>query len=234
MAIFPHIRVESVVQVNDRIRIDATRSYTTKDEAAVSLVEIEPEAGFGFIDVTGANIKDWFLDFQFATDGTKSISVRVTTDGAPSTVSKDIVCLTKAEDNLFSEDQDLTVHESDILRYVRSGRNSFKNKHRESQRLIMEHLYKIGVVGKNGTKLTKASVVDVEEVKDWSKFLTLSLIFADQSTVPGDFFEAKSDNYLQMAEDARHRSIIKLDFNGDGNLDRSESLDITWRRLRRV
>ena len=60
MAIFPHIELEDIVQVNDRTRLSAIKSFVSKDEAAVTLVEIEPESGSGFIDVTGAKQADWF------------------------------------------------------------------------------------------------------------------------------------------------------------------------------
>lgn len=234
MAIFPHIQTEKTVQVNDRFRIDVSRSYTTKDEAAISLVEIEPESGFGFIDVTGNSVRDWFLDFQYNTDGVKTVSCRITTTGSPETVTFDITCLTEADDKLFSDDDDFLQHESDVLKYLKNGKNSFKNYHREAQRMILEYIYRIGITDRDGNQLTKDALIDVDEVRFWSKYTTLALIMFDQSTTPGDQFALLAQNYMSKANDSRHDSIIKLDINGDGTIDSKEHVDITWRRLVRV
>ena len=58
MAIFPNAELEEVVQVDDKTRLDARKSFVSKDEADVTLIEVEPEAGSGFIDVTGSSFKD--------------------------------------------------------------------------------------------------------------------------------------------------------------------------------
>ena len=90
MAIFGVLDFDPVVQVNDKIRLKAIRSFVSKDEAAITLVEIEPVAGNGFIDVTDADPNELFLDWSYATDGTAVVSLRITTDGAPVTVTKNL------------------------------------------------------------------------------------------------------------------------------------------------
>ena len=109
--IFPNLILENIVQENDKTRLDATKSFISKDEAAVTLVEIEPYTGAGYIDVTGTSSKDWYLDWSYPTDGNKTVTVRITTDGGPVSSSKTIWIIDSVDDNLFSYDQDLTAIE---------------------------------------------------------------------------------------------------------------------------
>lgn len=234
MAIFPFIESDSVEQVDDKLRIDASKSFVSKDEAAITAVEIEPEAGNGYISVFDSNPKNWYLDWEYATEGDKTVTVRVTTDGAPVSKTKTITVLSEADDKLFSSDEDLQKHETDVLKYVPSGRNTFKYAHREAQTQILEDLFRIGITNISGQKLTKDAVVDVDEVKEWSRFLTLQFIYNDLSNQVGDIFSQKSEQYKSWALESRQKSILKLDINGDGNVDSTEGVDMTWRRLRRV
>jgi hypothetical protein len=78
MAIFGVLESDPIVQVSDKIRLKADRSFVSKDEAAITLVEIEPVAGNGFIDVTGSSSSDWYLDWSYSTDGTAVTSLRIT------------------------------------------------------------------------------------------------------------------------------------------------------------
>jgi hypothetical protein len=59
--IFPLVESEPIVQVSDKTRLSAVKSFKSNDEPAISLVEIEPESGSGFINVTGSpiNSKNW-------------------------------------------------------------------------------------------------------------------------------------------------------------------------------
>lgn len=228
MAIFPHIDAETTVQEDDKTRIDATKSFVDKGENAITLVEIEPEAGNGFIDVTGSSYKDWFLDWEYATAGTVTASVRITAGvSGPTTKTKDVVVVTEAADKLFSNDQDLKIHEHDILKHVPVGKNSFKYMHRRAQVLILDWLDRKGYTDTSGVKLTKAAVIDITEVKEWSTFLTLALIFADISNVPEDVFDQKAGLYTTKMLDARNRSILRLDFTGDGSVELGENVRVT-------
>lgn len=232
MAIFPDLVSDKLVAVDDRLRLDATNTIKTPDEADITLVRIDP--GSGFIDVTGNSAKDWYLDWEYTTDGAKTATVEVTTDGAPVTKTLDITVISVADDKLFSDDQDLKSLETDIIKYLPKGRNSFKYAHREAQNQILQYFYKIGLVDVNGDKLTKDAILDVEEVRFWSKYLTHKLIFMDLSTIPGDQFDIQSQRFDAEMNYWRHASQVKLDLNGDGNTDAQEGADITWRRLDRV
>jgi hypothetical protein len=225
--IFPNIQIENVVQENDKTRIDSTKSFISKDEDAITLVEIEAESGSGFIEVGGPGVpKDWYLDWQYATDGTKTVSTRITTDGAPVTSTSTLEVVDATDDALFSSDSDLVALEHDILKWVPAGRNTFKNYHRKSQALIMAWLDESGYTDISGDRLTKEAFVDKEEITYYSAALTLSLIFSSISNDVEDVFMQKAKQYDSMALAHRSRLILRLDTDGDGNIDSNEGVSI--------
>lgn len=226
--IFPKLSLENILQVDDKTRLDGTKSFITVDEAAITLVEIEPEAAAGFIDVTSNS----YLDWSYATDGTKTVSLRITTDAAPITVTKDIEVITEVDDRLFSSDEDLLPHEDDILRFVRPGRSSFLDKHRAAQELIVDWLDHNRIFADDGSKLTKTAIFNVEEVRQWSKFLTLAIIFESLSNATDDIFFDKAMRYKELAKKASNRGALRLDKDGDGEKDSHKDLR-TFRLVKR-
>lgn len=237
MAIFPNIEADLVVQVGDKFRIDASKSYISKGETAITKVEIEPEAGSGLIDVSGSTpLKDtnWYLDWEYQASGSKVITVQITTDGAPLSKTLTITCVTEAVDRLFSTDQDLERIESSILKYVPRGKNSFKYAHREAQSQILEWLYINGYRRTDGERVTKENVLDLENVKYWSIYATLRIIFQDLSNQPDDIFDRKSKYYQDMEHKARENALLKLDLNNDNEQGPYEGYNMTTRNLIRV
>lgn len=236
--IFPKIQTDDIVQVSDKFRIDASRSYISKGEAAITKVEIEAESGSGFIEVTGSaplNPDNWYLDWEYATAGSKVISTKITTDGSPTTSTLTVSALTSAVDKLFSDDDDLVQIEGDILRYLPHGRNTFKYIHREAQTEILEWLYTNGYVNViDDTRLTKDAIIDIQEVNFWSKYLALRLIFQDISNVIGDVFDQKSKMYENDEHKWRQKAILSIDLDGDGTAGPGEGLNLTTRSLIRT
>lgn len=234
MAIFPDIKTEGTIQIDDQIRIDASRSFVSKDEAAITLVEIQPEATESFVTVTGSSSADWFLDWRYSgSTRTVAVAVRVTTDGSPVTFSKNVEVLTSADDKLFSDDDDLIGIETDVLRYLPKGRSSFLNVHRKAQDIILAELDDRGITDFEGNRLTKDAVVDVEEVNKWSTYSVLWMIFQDLSDAVDDIFARKSDFFASRMNFHRDRSFLRLDLNGDGNLDLGEIVPVRTTRLLR-
>lgn len=219
--IFPVLELESVVQVNDRTRLDAGKTYISPDEAAITLVEIQPAASEAFIDVTSNR----YLDWQYSTDGTAAVVVRVTTDGSPTTFTKDLSVLSVADDKLFSADSELLPYEPNILDYVREGRNSFLDIHRASQDRILKWLDENRYWNKQGEPLTKEDIINLDEVNDWSKFMTLRYIFEGLSNATDDIFHQKSLRYKDLELQARDRARFRVDINGDGDVDNNEFYD---------
>lgn len=231
--IFPNLEIEPVVQVNDRTRLSATKCYGSKG-SSITKVEIEPDTGVGFIDVTGSPIKasEWYTDWQYDTPGTKTISLRVN-DGSPSavTITQDISVISAASDALFASDSDLMIEEPDILKWVKAGRNSFKAEHREAQKQILDMLDRKGYRKSDGTKISAADVVDKSEVREMAKYLALHIIFSGVSNQVGDVFDAKAIDYHGKYNIASQRQIIGLDLNGDSVADPGEGVNTSSARL---
>lgn len=232
MAIFGNLKVENTVQVNDKTRLSGIDSFISKDEAAVTLVRIEPEASAGFIDVTGSSFENWFLDWSYATNGTKIVTLEITTDGSPSTFTKDVEVLTEAEDRLFSNDSDLVEIEDEIMRFVRKGRNSFLDKHRQAQKRIIDSLDRRKVFDLEGNRLTKNDLYSIEEIKQWSTYLTLQIIFESLRVETDDIYSLKADAYRSLAGRAEHSAVLRFDYDQDNEEDRVETL-MSGRLLRR-
>lgn len=231
--IFPIIECDDLVQLNDKFRIDCTKSYISKGEPAVTLVEIEPHTGDGFIAVTGSPVlsKNWYLDWQYASAGTKTATVRITTSGAPVTFTKTIEAITSVTDKLFSSDQDLVSKEHNILKYVPEGRSSFKYIHREAQKQILEWLYTNGYRKYDGSRITVDEVIETENIKYWSMNLALRLIFQDISNQPDDVFDKKSKLYQNDEHKWRENIALKFDLDGDGIQGANEGFNMTSRGL---
>ncbi len=215
------------MQVDDKTRLDASKSFRTQDESAISLVEIEAHTGDGFVSVgSPGSSKDWYLDWSYDTDGTKTASCRVTVGtgmGATTTTKTFTLSVVDATDDmLFSDDKMLVGLEHDIMKYVPQGRSSFLNVHRKAQKLILAWLDENGHWDQNGDRLTAAAIVDLEEVKHWSAALTMQLIFQSVSNDPNDIFSVKAKQYESMAVSHRNRSILRLDVTGDGTIGDGE------------
>jgi hypothetical protein len=232
MAIFPNIILEDVVQVNDKTRLDFTKSFISKNEAAISLIEAKADTGESFTTLGAPGVsKDWYLDWQYDTAGTKTVSCRITTGtggGAVVTTSTATLnCVTAATENLFSSDAELVALEYEIMKWVQPGRNSFLNFHRKAQKLILAWLDESGRWDADGAKLTAAAFTNLEEIRYWSAALTLHLIFSSISNDPNDVFSLKAKTYESMALGHRSRLVLRLDVDGDGTTDVNEGFKIS-------
>ena len=219
--IFPVLTLDEDLQIDDKTRLDASLSYTSKDEAAVTLVEIQPEASASFIDVSAAgtlSAKNWYLDYQYSgASRTVTVTCRITTDGTPKSHAVTINVLTEADDYLFSNDNDIKTLETQIMKWLPDGRSSFKYAHRHAQKEIIAYFDEMGYVDKAGDPYTKTSVVRLKEVVMWASKLALSLIYNDVSDKLDDDFKSKSTDYKGQAESHKgDRAIIRLDYDGDG------------------
>ena len=73
----------------------------------------------------------------------------------------------------------------------------------------------------SGSKLSPSAIVNIDEVRDWSKFQTLAIIFEGISNQVGDVFSIKAEKYKGLMELARASAALRLDTNGDGNEDKN-------------
>ena len=227
--IFPHLDFEKIVQVNDKTRLDANRTFLSPSSNPIQVLEIQPEALENFYNVTTAK----YLDWAYPLDGEKVVTLRITTGvdnltlDTPVEFEYSLEALSEEDDNLFSNDNELTQYEDDILKYIRKGRNSFLDKHRAAQSFIMSELDRRRIVNKDGTRLSKDQIKDIEEVKEWSRFYTLYIIFKGIGNAVDDIFGQKAMSYLKRSQEAQNFAVIRLDMNKDGEIDpREEQLDI--------
>ena len=237
--IFPLIEVEPMLQVADKTRISAIKSFKSIDEAAITLVEIEPEFLAGYIDITGSpiNSKNWFLDWSYATAGTKNITLRITTNGSPVTFVKSLTVITSADDKLWSTDSDLQFQEPDILNWIRPGRTTFLDIHRSSQRRILEWLDNLKIWDKDGEPFDKDDItlaIAENDLKRISTYWTLETIYGGLSNQPDDVFANKERQYKSSRKElCGDRSRIRADFNKDGIQQSGEQYQIKSIRLGR-
>lgn len=228
--IFGVLKLEDKVQIGDKTRLDANSTYLSPDEGAITLLRISPDNGVTFFDVTN----DKYLDWQFGTEQLETIILEVTTaTTAATTFSGTISVLAAATENLFSNDNDLVEYEDDVLRYIRSGRNSFIDKHRVAQTEILDELDQAKVWKRDGSRYVASDLVDIQDFKQWSRFLTLKIIYEGISNAIGDVFEAKSVKYGSMAIKAKERGVLRLDVNGDGVIEDFEKVDMMVGTMRR-
>ncbi len=223
--IFAHIDIEAVVQVNDKTRLNASKSFSNTI-GEITLVEIQPTASESFYDVTS----DLYLDWSYSTDGDHVATVRI--NGTESQ-SRTISVLSVADDNLFSVDTDIISYEPDLLKWVQDGRNSFLDKHRAAQREILNELDANQIWKRDGSRYTATDIVDIQEFKEWSKYETLRIIFDGISNAIDDVFKDKANNYKMLVVSAKKRATLRLDYNDDGNIDNLEKTNIFTGTLRR-
>lgn len=159
--------------------------------------------------------------------GTRIVTCTVTdSEGTTATSQQAIQVYTSTGDRLFCSDQDLVTHESDILKWVAPGRASFKNVIRRSQGLIIAWIDEKGYVNAYSRKYKKTDIVDLEEVRQWSIFMSLRLIFEGMSNSVEDVFSIKAKKYEILEQGARQRAILRIDFDEDGIVDVNEGTGI--------
>ena len=238
MAIFPKIKVDSLSQTNEGVRIDA-RQTIYRDIDDVFGVEISPnidgENDLPYQDVFEEGRFDkWFLDWSYLTAGTYNPTVRVqVTEGSEpeyKTISKSISIITPETDALFSNDDDIIQSEPDIYRYLPEGRTSFTFMHREAQRRILAYLDEQRIWKLNGERYTKTDLFDKEEFVHWSRFMVLEIIFKAKIVSTDDFFAVKASDYALLKKQAANRGTLRLSEDGvkeaDLKYDKSNTMVI--------
>ena len=102
------------------------------------------------------------------------------------------------------------------------GRNTFKDMHRRAQTLIIDFFRVKGYRNLDGTNVTIDEILDLLEVKEWSTYMVLKLIFEGRSNDPEDIFRIKSETYEGDMIAARESVFKVYDFNKSGDLTESE------------
>lgn len=236
MAIFGSIKVDSCIALNDKFRIDASFTWATPDEPDFNSVEIEPFSGHGYIDVTS----DRFLDWAYTTPGQKTITLRIMTNVGVQQFTKTVDVKTEEQDCCLANDECLRSYEPDICKWLPCERTSYKWIHRKVATCIVDCINRMGVSERKGypvdpkNPICKLEPITCDQLKNnpqiekWATFWALELILSSMSARPDDIFAEKAEFYRSLAKDAGNAPNLYIDFDGDGQLERSEN--ISWFR----
>jgi len=227
MALFPNITFETVLQVDEKTRLDGSRSFVTDGENITDVL-IKPSATDDFISVyNGGDSDKWSLDWAYEADGFVDVSIKIVADSGEKikTYTSGVNVLTVEIDALLSSDNDMLPFEPKIHRYLPKGKNSFIYAHRKAQERILAYLDEQRMWKNDKSRYSKLdlSTVSDPEFKDqfrqWSSFEALLIIFESFQVSSGDIFNEKKKEYTVLRNGARTRSALRLDQNGDGKLD---------------
>lgn len=211
--IFINCMNEELVQENDKTRIDVSRSFVSGD--GITDIEIEPEAGAGYVSVYNTNQDKWYLDWQFSSSGEKVISVRATDGTNTITQTFSITVISEADDNLYSNDAQLFSIESELKKYLPPGKSSFNYLHREAQSRIVAYLDRKRIWNDDGEPYTKNQINLFGELQKWSLYETAYIIYHDLFISVGDKFAQKINQYKALRNIERDRAAIRIDKNND-------------------
>jgi hypothetical protein len=241
MALFPSITLETVLQVDEKTRLDASRSFVTDDEVITDIL-IQPSASDLFISVyNGGDTEKWVLDWAYDVDEFKDVAVQIVADSGSKikTYMAGVNVLTEEVDALLSTDNDILPFEPKIHRYLPRGKNSFIYAHRKAQERIISYLDEQRIWKDDRSRYTKLDLSTItdpefkEQFKQWSCFETLLIIFESFQVSSGDLFQEKKLDYTALRNGARTRSALRLDQDGDGELDITPYDIRTTRMVRR-
>jgi hypothetical protein len=230
MAIFPKLEIEPKIQVGEKTRINATKSYKTQGEAATTLVRIRPDSAvatwFTVADVLDAST--YWLDWEYAAAGTFVCQVEITTNSVAVVSSSTIEVVTSVTEHLFSSDADIYTQEPDLMKFIKDGKSGYNDFHRLAQASIMDEIYRARLFNSSGGKLVVADVLDVSELTPWSVNMVLKNIFQALSNKTDDIFSVKAKIYGGKETEDRNRAMnqMRLDYNKDGILANTEAIDM--------
>lgn len=217
------------VQVDEKFRIDATKTFLHPGDANISSITIQPEASGDTYTVTS----DKYLDYAYSTEGNKTITVTLNHTGQAGSVTKTatIEVVTAVSENLFSSDADIIAHEPDILNYLPEYKSDYRYAHRLAQEYLLSQLDARGITDNQGNRIVAADVKDTEECRNWSRYLALQFIMESLSNAIDDIFYEKSLRYKQLADKASNRAFLRLDYDGDGTLESTERGTVSVGRI---
>lgn len=224
---------ESLVQVNDKTRIDVSKSFVSG--SGITGILIKPEASGAFVSVYNTNQAKWYLDWAYSTAGTKVISVQATDGVTTVTQNFELEVISEANDNLYSTDEHIFAIESELKRYIPEGRNSFKNIHREAQSRILNYLDRKRIWNTNGEPYTNDQLNINNELSKWSLYEALFIIYSDLFVSVGDKFAEKINQYKELRNAERDRASLRIDKDSSGTFDGSSEIqDLkSFRMIRR-
>lgn len=228
--IFPSLIFDNLVQEADKFRFNASKSFVGSGETLNGILvypDFDNNPGVSY-DIFVENCpEDWFLDYAYETAGDYTVRLAITTNLSSKTKDFSIKVLTEEEDNLQSTDAMLYSYESELIKYLPEGRNSWKYLHRKALEEIIDYLYRNAIyryneeTGLRDLKIEKEDLIG-DKLEKWSTFETMILIFQDIKSSNIDFFNEKIEDYTALRNDARKVYKIDIDSNRDGVVDEED------------
>lgn len=231
MSIFIKSINEAIVQAKDKTRIDVSGIFA--QGVTITDVTIKPEASESAISVFSSNSDNWYLDWAYATSGTKTITVEATDGVTPVSEDFTVEVTSVADDNLYSSDSELFQIESELKKYLPAGKNSYLYAHREAQLRILSYLDRKRIWNTDGTIITKDQL-NVSDVKRWSIYETMLIIYEDLVVAVGDKFKDKVLKYTELRNIERDRGAIRIDLDGNSTIESDEILELKSFRMKRM
>lgn len=232
--LFPKADLDNLVQIYDMYRIDASKSFTTGNQADITELNIYPDYTNNpatVFNLVSEGIECFYLDWAYETAGDYTIRVEMKTATLDKNIEYTVKAVSEAEDNLFATDAMIYSYEDELRRYLPNGRNSWKYIHRKAQEDILDYLYRNGILDDNDDKITKDQIIDTSQVEKWATFEAILLIYQDIKNTNSEAFADKLVDYGQKRDDARGRYILEYDSDRDGDIDEDDMAQTTKPRF---
>ncbi len=156
------------------------------------------------------------------------------------TISGDTTALTFNGINIvYSDDTDLAKEMRSIDRFLSSGDSSFIAYHEAARDEIVQTTRNKGTAKKRDDEdfyrnFGKWDFLNIDEIRQASKYLALSKIMHDASDNPEDKYYQRYKDYLAAYGQAFNTWFISLDTDDDGEADKSEKLTANTIKLNRI
>jgi hypothetical protein len=204
------------VSADDKLTISAPSAFSLLTASGTNAsASIFPEIYFDAADLVGA--------LSYTGDSIDEVirEVTVVVENATDdeTITREIRVISERADRLFSTDDKLRRHESDVLKYVPEGRATFKDVHRRAQELMLAWLDTEGYTDYLGDPLVKERFLDTKEVTEWATHEALRLIYENLSNAIDDVYSVKAKRYEKLVPFYRGRAILRIDMNQDGQTE---------------
>ena len=139
---------------------------------------------------------------------------------------------------VLSNDKDLRFVPN-LSAHLSDGATSFIAFHQEARNQIIQNLRNSGkkINGYEDIFLKQVDqfdLLDIEELKQASKYLALHLIFDDLSKSNDDQYFTKAEKYLESYEASLNSRLLSIDTNNNGKKDEVENVAVQFTRIIRV
>lgn len=129
---------------------------------------------------------------------------------------------------VFSDDQDLVGVYPSILNFLEETEKSFILRHETARDDIVQWVRNSGEIKKSvelgaHAQIQSWDLLEIEEVRNWSKYLVLANIFSGLQSKDGSIWLQKAEEYTKRASDSRAAFYLSLDTNDDGAASPLES-----------